>query len=480
MFKSLVFENQSKFTNHLWLYFLLVFSVNFIFKITDLSFASFNYDEIISVQSASLDFGHIKHVSEWDNNPPFYYYCLKIWVKIFSDTEFMVRLLSVVFSSLAGGVVFLIANSYFNKITAFVTSLLFLSSNLLFYYSHDARAYSLVLLLSLLSTFIYFNLKDKTEIKDILLLGLINFLLIYSHYIAGLVLFFQTILMLFYFNKKQKKYFLLSLLVMVLLTLLRFTKKQFLLIMGFNSPKNIFWLKKSDVNYLKEVIVTFFFNEIFSIIFCAIIIVVILFAFLRKEKRATQFYLLYSVLLSFGSILILYVLGKFTPIFLDRYLIFAVPFLFIMVGYGLSFIKNTNITISLAIVFCLFSSFNINFETDKGMDYRGTVKFILSIKEKNDLIIVKTKDIKPLFCYYYDKDFFSMQKKNLSESENIIFCNAWQDVGINVKKYNRIIVIDSFQEYNPNEKEFVLKLTEQKKYYFTTNYFKGVKISFYK
>ena len=205
MFKSLVFENQSKFTNHLWLYFLLVFSVNFIFKITDLSFASFNYDEIISVQSASLDFGHIKHVSEWDNNPPFYYYCLKIWVKIFTDTEFMVRLLSVVFSSLAGGVVFLIANVYFNKITAIVTSLLFLSSNLLFYYSHDARAYSLVLLLSLLSTFIYFNLKEKTEIKDILLLGLINFLLIYSHYITGLVIFFQTLLMLFYFNRKQKK-----------------------------------------------------------------------------------------------------------------------------------------------------------------------------------------------------------------------------------------------------------------------------------
>ena len=470
---------DNKFTKRLWIYFSIVFLANLLFKITDLGFSSFWYDEIISVQSASLDFGHIKHVSEWDKNPPFYYYCLSVWIKLLNDTEFTVRLLSVIFSSLAGGLLFLLANKYFNKVTAIVSSLLFISSNVLFYYSHESRAYSLVLLLTLISTYIYFNLKENPSIKYVVLLGIINFLLIYTHYIVGLVLLFQTILMLFYFDKKQKKYFSISLLIVLGLTALRFTKKQFLLIVDFNSSSTVFWLKKSDVNYLKEVMSSFLFNNTISIIFSIIILMVISLVIIKKTNK-NQFYLVYSVCIGLGSIIILYLLGKFTPLFLDRYLIFTLPFLFILIAYGLSFIKLSYIPISLIAILFLFSAFKMDYKTDKKMDYRNTVSFIKSIKDIDDLIIVKTRDIKPLFCYYYDKDFFSKQKKDLPQEEHIIFCNSWQDVGLDVNRFKRIIVIDSYQIYNPNEKEFVLKLTEQKRNFFSTNFYKGVNISIYK
>ena len=470
---------DNKFTKRLWIYLSIVFLANLLFKITDLGFSSFWYDEIISVQSASLDFGHIKHVSEWDKNPPFYYYCLSVWIKLFNDTEFTVRLLSVIFSSLAGGLLFLLANKYFNKVTAIVSSLLFISSNVLFYYSHEARAYSLVLLLTLISTYIYFNLKENPSIKYVVLLGIINFLLIYTHYIVGLVLLFQTILMLFYFDKKQKKYFSISLLIVLGLTALRFTKKQFLLIVDFNSSSTVFWLKKSDVNFLKEVMSSFLFNNTISIIFSIIILMVISLVIIKKTNK-NQFYLVYSVCIGLGSIIILYLLGKFTPLFLDRYLIFTLPFLFILIAYGLSFIKLSYIPISLIAILFLFSAFKMDYKTDKKMDYRNTVSFIKSIKDIDDLIIVKTKDIKPLFSYYYDKDFFSKQKKDLPQEEHIIFCNSWQDVGLDVNRFKRVIVIDSYQIYNPNEKEFVLKLTEQKRNFFSTNFYKGVNISIYK
>jgi hypothetical protein len=124
--------------------------------------------------------------------------------------------------------------------------------------------------------------------------------------------------------------------------------------------------------------------------------------------------------------------------------------------------------------------FKIDYKTNKGMDYRSVVKFINSIKDKNDLIIVKTKDMKPLYCYYYDSDFFSKQKKDLPQGDRIIFCNTWQDIGMDINSFKRIIVVDSYQEYNPNERDFVLKLSEQKTNYFITDYFKGIKISFYK
>ena len=190
--------------------------------------------------------------------------------------------------------------------------------------------------------------------------------------------------------------------------------------------------------------------------------------------------MIYSFCIGIVSIITLYLLGKFTPIFLERYLIFTLPFLFILIAYGLSFFKFSYIPISLIIVLFVFSVSKIDYKTDKKMDYRNTVSFIKSIKDKDDLIIVKTKDIKPLFCYYFDKDFFSKQKKDLPQEEHIVFCNSWQDVGFDVKNYKRIIVIDSYQEYNPKEKDFVLKLSQQKNIYFITKYFTGVIISFYR
>ena len=191
-------NNSQKITNRLWLYFFIIVLVNILFKIIQLGLSSFWYDEIVSVESASLDFGHIKHVSEWDNNPPFYYYCLSVWIKLFNDSEFCVRLLSVIFSSLSAGVIFLLANKFFNKITAIVVSFLYLSSNFLYFYSHEARAYTLISLLVLVSSYLFLNFRENNSWKHLIFLGIINFLITYTHYIAGLVVVFEVLLMLFY------------------------------------------------------------------------------------------------------------------------------------------------------------------------------------------------------------------------------------------------------------------------------------------
>lgn len=479
MNKVLVF-NQKKITRHLWLYFSLVFLVNLIFKIPYLGFSSFWYDEIVSVQSASLDFGHIKHVSEWDKNPPFYYYCLSVWIKVWNDSEFCVRLLSVIFSSLAAAILFLFSNKYFNRTTAIVSGLLFLSSNILYFYSHEARAYSLVLLFSLLSSIAYFNLKDKPNKQYIIILGIINFLLIYTHYIAGLVLFFQTILMIVYFDKKQKMAFGYSLLIVLGLTLLRFTKKQALLLIAFNSPENKFWLKKSDLTYLNEVLSEFFFHQLLIFPLLAIIVIACV-VIIKTHVKQTNFTLIYCLCIGIGSIVVLFLLGKVTPIFLDRYLVFSLPFIFMLIAAGLSAIKPLIIpTIAFSIAFFGFSAFKMDYKTNKGMDYKNAVVFLKSIKKNDDLVIVKTKDIKALFCYYYDKDFLSSQKKDLPDEDHILFCNSWEDININTSDFKRVIVMDSFQDYNTHEADFVAQISKARILELESNHFKGVRVRIYK
>ncbi len=478
MLDILFANNSEKITKRLWLYFLIIVLVNVLFKIIQLDFSSFWYDEIVSVESASLDFGHIKHVSEWDNNPPFYYYCLSIWIKLFNDSEFCVRFLSVIFSSLSGGVVFLLANKFFNKTTAIIASFLYISNNFLYFYSHEARAYALISLLVLISSYLFLNFKEKNTWKHILFLGLINFLIAYTHYIGGLIVVFEVTFMLFYFERNQKIKLSYSILISILLIIIRFTKKQVLLIIAFNGPGSTFWLKKSEFSYLQEVLSEFFFNSYLVLPFIIIICLGLILGYKYKRKDST-FATAYSFTAGLGSIIIVYLLGIKTPIFLDRYLIFSVPFIYILIAYGFSFIKNKYIGIIFSVLFFIYFSFKIDYKTPKPMDYKNAVGFIKYIKTADDLVIVKFNAVPSLFCYYYEKDYLKLQKKKLTNAPNILICKSWGDVGVDVKNYKRVIVVDAFEDLNPQDTEFTSKLSEQKKSHSTVSYYKGVNITFY-
>ncbi len=471
-------NNSKKITNSLWLYFLIIVLVNILFKVIQLDFSSFWYDEIVSVESAWLNFGHIKHVSEWDNNPPFYYYCLSVWIKLFNDSEYCVRLLSVIFSSLSAGVIFLIANKFFNKTTAIVVSFLYLSNNFLYFYSHEARAYALIGLLVLVSSYFFLNFKEKNTWKHICILGLVNFLIVYTHYIAGLVLVFEVLFMLFYFDKQQKIKFSYSLLITIVLILIRFTKKQFLLIFAFNSPGSVFWLKKSEFSYLLEVLSDFFFDYYLIIPLLLAIALGLVLSYKYKTKES-NFAAIYSIIVGLGSIVIVYIVGIKVSIFLDRYLIFAVPFIYILVAYGFSFLKNKYIGIIFFMLFFIYFSFKIDYKTTKPMDYKNAVGFIKQITKAEDLIIVKFNAVPSLFCYYYEKDYLKLQKKKLTNAPNVLICKSLADIGVDLTNYKRVIVVDAFEDLNPEDTEFKTNLSKQKSSNSVVSFYKGVKITFY-
>lgn len=469
--------NSEKITKKIWLYFSIIVLINILFKIIYLDYSSFWYDEIVSVESAWLDFGHIKHVSEWDNNPPFYYYCLSVWIKLFNDSEFCVRLLSVIFSSLSAGVLFLLANKFFNKTTAIIASFLYLSNNFLYFYSHEARAYALVGLLILVSSYLFLGFREKNSWIQICILGLINFLIAYSHYIAGIIIAFEFLLMFFYFDKQTKIKFSYSILITIALVLFRFTKKQFLLIFAFNSTGSVFWLQKSEFQYLIEVLSEFFFNYFLIFPLLIVIIAGIMFEY-KYKKHEPNLLVMYSVIIGLGSIIIVYLVGMKVPIFLDRYLIFTIPFIFILIAYSFSFLKNRYTGIIFSMCFFSYFSLKIDYKTPKPMDFKNAVNFIRKIKTNEDLIIVKRSAIPSLFGYYYEEGFLKNKRKTFTDP-NMLICKNWSDVSLDIKNYKRIIVFDAFEEYNKDNTEIVSKINEQKKSNSVVSYYKGVKITFF-
>ena len=200
---------------------------------------------------------------------------------------------------------------------------------------------------------------------------------------------------------------------------------------------------------------------------------------LNIKSKEANFAIVFSLTVGLGTIIIVYLVGIYVSIFLGRYLIFAVPFIIILTAYSFSFIKYKYIGITFSILFFIYFSFQIDYKTAKPMDYKNAVSFIKYIKKNDDLIIVKSTAVPSLFCYYYEKDYLKLQKKELTNAPNILIFKSGEDVNIDIKNYKRVIVLDAFEDFKNENKEFLLKLSKYKNKKSTVNFFKGIKITFY-
>ena len=124
---------------------------------------------------------------------PVYYFLLSVWVRAFSLNEFTLRALSAIFGSVSIIITFLLAKEFFNEKVAILSSLLVSLNLTLIEYSQEARAYSLLLLLVLLSA--YSLIKYVKSKKNIFLFYFIifNLLGVYTHYVFAYFVLFEAV-----------------------------------------------------------------------------------------------------------------------------------------------------------------------------------------------------------------------------------------------------------------------------------------------
>ncbi len=461
--------------NNKYLFFVLIIIANIVLKSIFLDATPFWYDEMISVKDTQLDFGHIKHESEWDNNPPFYYYCLWVWHSVIPVSEFNSRFLSVLFVSFSIGLLYLFANKYFNNKTAIASSVLLTLSNFIFFYGQETRAYALVLLLSVISTILFFKYLNRSTVLNLVVLSLINFLIIYTHYIAGLLVFFQYLIILIYYKKNSLSFISIQSIIIVGLILLRFTKKQFLNILNFNK-KDDFWLQTASFNDLKNGLSELFYNPLTAIVFVAVIVFIISLYFRNKIQDNTHVKF-YCFLIGVFSIILLFTIGCFKPLFLPRYLIFAIPFATLLVVNQLFEIKKVGVFIVL--FFIGFETFGLNLVKKNPSDYKIISALVVKNKKKDDVVIINTKDNLNLFLYYAYKGFLDHRKSDSICKENNIFAANDLDVikQINYPKNSTIFLIQSFHDMNSTNNPFENYLSSENKKLYSTDFYKGLEFT---
>jgi uncharacterized membrane protein len=462
-----------------YLFFTLIIIVNVILKSIYLDHNPFWYDEMISIKDTQLDFGHIKHEAEWDNNPPFYYYCLWIWHSIIPVSEFNSRILSVLFISIAIGLVFLFTNKYFGNRTAIVSSVLLTLSNFIFYYSQETRVYALILLLSIISTIQFFKYLEMPKLYNLIILSILNFLLIYSHYIAGMMIFFQYVIILFFYKKNNSSFFIIQSLLIITLVLLRFTKKQFLNIANFNK-KDDFWLKTADFKDLTSAFFDLYYNPITAFVFIAVILFFV-FTFFRHKTDIIKSHLeLYCLLVGFISVIILFFIGTFKPVFLSRYLIFSVPFATILVVHYLFKIKRVGLFIVLFLVG--FQTYSLNLIKKEQSDYRSVAFVVNEYRTKDDFVIINTKDNLNLFLYYSYNRFLNFKASDsICMANNIFALNEVNDLKkINYSNNSNVFLIQSFHDLKSNDNSFKKYFDDKGAKIFSTKFYKSIEFTVYK
>ncbi len=135
---------------------------------------------------------------------PFYYFYLKLWTKIFGNNDLYLRISSVIPSVLGIWSMFEIGKKLKDAHTGLVCSLLAAFSGFMIYFAQEVRFYSILFLFSAIAILVTLKLLEKQSYTNYLLFYLTNVLIMFTHTI-GFVFVFFNFLAVFFILKKENK-----------------------------------------------------------------------------------------------------------------------------------------------------------------------------------------------------------------------------------------------------------------------------------
>lgn len=438
---------------------LILFLLNVVLKCLYLTTESVSHDEPFTMYHAQFSFSELVGYLKNYNNPPLFELILHAWIKVFGISELSVRVLPMLFSSASVIWIYLIGRDFFNTRVAVLASLLFTFSTMQIWYAHDCRVYSLFLLLTLISFYLFFTLLKQGSLfrKLSLVLVLVNVLLIYAHYFGLFVWLLQGLILLA-FHARHKK-LLLHFTGMMLGSSLLYLPQVLSLYERFSdSAAKGTWLKPpSGLESLYNMIWSFSNAPVIAVL-CITLLLAALAKFLilakhQKLQEPVLYLCIWFIVPFFGMFLLSYKI----PMFLDRYLIYITPAFYLLLAVSLSFLlpgKKAFYTGSVLLIAGFLFSASLN--PSKKRAVRETVDFIISRKDPATLVLICPPEFMTTFAYYYKRGYFQQTERgseygrliHLLEDDQVFFINAMSP-GLLQKanQYKRIIYLDAAADF---------------------------------
>jgi 4-amino-4-deoxy-L-arabinose transferase-like glycosyltransferase len=436
---------------------LLLFLLNIGLKLAYLTTAAVGHDEPFSIYHAQFGLGTIVKELAKGNNPPLFEIILHFWIKLFGISPFSVRLLPALFACLSPAVLYFFAKRNFTTRVAIASSLLLTFSDLLLYYAHDCRVYSLFVLLSLTSFYYYFEVIDakRTTILKQFLFVLFSTLLIYAHYFGILVLGFQGIHLLFFKRKQFSKIFIHYLLILVL-----YLPCIFIVITRFGATAKGNWIEPpSGIESLYNMLWTFSNVPVITVIcivilFFALVKVIVNKTYFKLKENSSVILILVWFLIPFLGMLFI---SYWIPMYLSRYLIFALPAYYILLVLCVEnlFKKAIYVNMVLGLLIAGFA-FTNKLSPDKKQPIFETMQLIKQNKDSNTLVIFGTDEILPTIAYNYNRAYFAAIQDgkeyhltdSLLKADDVYFTYNIEEIKPLISKFNKVIYIGLDEKTN--------------------------------
>jgi uncharacterized membrane protein len=394
---------------YLFVYFpILLVLLNLILKFLFISSTSIGGDEPFSIYHAQTDVSAIIDLMKSENNPPLHFLILHFWIKLFGISAFSVRFLSVIFSSLAALVIYQIGNKFFSFATGVIGSLLFSFSNLNILLAHEARVYSLFVLLASLSMYYFLNIyHNKSKISYYILFLLCNTLLVYAHYFGFFIIISQTLVVLLV--KDVRKTILTYYLIYLLLLFCLYIPNVIVLISRFSVSSQGTWVgKPNGITAIYDMFWAFS-NQPVTTVFCIALLIIAIIKMILCWKRTDKSNNIKIILIWFAfPFLFMFVISYFLPMFLNRYLIFVTPAYYLTIAFSVNFvIQNKRYQNLIYGMFILLFLSTFNPDPDNKSRAIEIVEKIKTLKDKKTSVIICHSYFMLNFAYYYSKEIFS-------------------------------------------------------------------------
>jgi len=147
----------------------------------------------LSDEAASWTFAKLAWEPFWqvmwnyEGNMVAYYLLLRGWIQL-GDSEFILRSLSVIFGVAASCALYLLGRSLYGKLTGLIAAALLAVHSLHIEYSQDARSYSLLVFLIILSWYFFLQAVEQPKKKRLWAAYIVvSSLAFYSHVFAALM-----------------------------------------------------------------------------------------------------------------------------------------------------------------------------------------------------------------------------------------------------------------------------------------------------
>ena len=428
-------------TNKVLVLLFFIVAVASFLRIYDIGAESIWLDEAHSVRVSGLNLPSVISEAAVGKHVPLYFIILHFWTELFGISEVSLRAMSAIFGILSVFSIYVVGCSLYNRRVGLISSLLSATSLFHIFYSQEARPYSMLLLLSVLSFLFFIKILKQDKRSYYLCYLIFNILLCYTHVFGLLTVASQILYLLLFWHKYQSQRFkLLVVLGATMAILLPFVR-----LIGSEAASmvdNGFWISEPSLYDVAATIIIFCGKHAFLVLIFFFLSGIALFSVRKMEgawiwrkpmeslkgiswniklENIDEFLLLTIWL--FLPIVLAFIMSKYiTPIYVTRYFIGASPALYLLVARGLSQFAKGKIIFPILIVIMFLSSIGlVDYYTEVNKEqWREVAETVELNSKENDVVIFCANYVQEPFDYYYHREIAKFGiARNVEDNQEI-------------------------------------------------------------